>query len=149
MLYGDIIDKEIVFYDESLNFYNPAYYDLALNTIVTKGIDPVDPGGLAPYYMKYFKRISWTSRTGVWSLSLTPKDGNVGEESQVWNSIKTYFSHDSQWARSGNSTVDSSMYNQYKCHLDFSFTGMAGPTWDLEPSKPDKGYAGFVASMCN
>lgn len=41
------------------------------------------------------------------------------------------------------------MYNQFACHYDFVAYGDPGPTWDLEPHKPDKGYWGFVAGRCN
>lgn len=149
LLHGDVIDEEIVMYDETTGVYLPSYYDDALGTIVPNAVDPVDPGsGGGAYWTKYFSKIAWVSRGGVWSLSLTPR-GNVGGEAQVWNSIQNSYSSNFQWASSGNPSVNSSMKNQYTCHLDFAFTGLAGPTWDLEPSKPDKGYWGFVAGGCN
>ena len=79
---------------------------------------------------------------------LTPyKD--VKEKDKTWESIRDSFSYTSQWKNSGNPSVNSSMANQYYCHYDFAFTGLAGSTWDLKLGTADKGYAGFVANGCN
>ena len=145
ILHGNYIEDRIVVYDEETGYYNPLYFNLG--NISPNAIEPVDPGE-GGFWRTYFSKIEWVKRSGVWSLSLTPK-GNVVEKNRTWNSIKNTFSHDTQWANSGNSTVDSSMANQFYCHYDFAWTGEAGPTWDLEPSTPDRGYLGFVLNKCN
>lgn len=131
-LYGSEITERVVMYDSTINHVSP--FELV-------------PGvGTGINYMTFFSKVEWIKRSGVWSLSLTPREAFF-DYNTAWNHVKNEFKNDTQWANSGNSTVDSSMYNQYVCH--YKYAGTLKTPWNLEPSRVDKGYSNFVSSACN
>lgn len=145
MLYGDYIETRVVIYDAENNYINEEFFESLL--VDSYALVPGEGGGNY-FYEKYFSKVEWIIRNGVVSLSLTPM-GNVIYKDANWDSIYQTFHNSSYWQGSGNPTVDSSMYNQFVSHYDFSPYGDPGPTWDLEPSRVDKGYWGFVVDKCN
>lgn len=136
---GDVV----MIYDEELGIDNLGVY---------YGISPYLRGSLAgeewDRYVTYFKSVSWIKRDGVVSLSVYPHNDYLIKEDS-WNLLYRVHKDDSYWvnAKKTNSTVDNSLYHQYTCHADWAVT-LKVP-WNLEPSKADKGYWGFVVSACN
>ena len=39
--------------------------------------------------------------------------------------------------------------NQFRCHYRFRKLLVTKPSWNIEASRPDKGFDGFVDSLCN
>lgn len=142
IMYGEEVDDRIVIFDLYQGYLNHNYLE-------NEGLElryVVPDGGGGTSYKYYFTKAEWILRSNVWSLSLTPVGGSFSKP-DAYSSIRGAFSHKSQWAKSGNATVDESMKNQLYCHYDWA--GSFKVPWNLEPSKPDKGYAGFVLDLCN
>ena len=91
MLHRNIIDTEIVIYDDANDVYVPSHYDSVSKTIIPNAVDPTDLRGGSPYWYRYFSRILWLNRSGAWSLALTPKGGSIGAELDVWYFIYNQF----------------------------------------------------------
>lgn len=138
-LHGNEILERIVLYDANTGYINVEYIDeLAPLASV--------PGGGGGGYASYFSKVEWILRDNGWALSLTPIKA-IFKYDDAWNRVRLAFKDSTQWKNSGNSTVDSSMYNQYVCH--YKIAGTIKTPWNLEPWKPDKGYDGFVNARCN
>lgn len=95
-----------------------------------------------------FSKIVWLERSGVWSLSLTPKNWyeTTGYNSgQMFNVIAIMWAKDYYW----NYQNMSSMRNQFMCHWDIART-MKTP-WNIEPSKADRGSDFWIPGLntCN
>lgn len=138
--YGDLneVESRITIYDESSNIIPES---VRMHYVLTN----LSPNlAKASGYYACFSKVEWIKRNGIWSLSVYPKYSVGGyTKEQAFNFLKASHVNNSQWA--GKNV--SSMHNQFVCHYD-----IAGPfktPWNLEPSTPDKGYWGFVASGCN
>ena len=95
----------------------------------------------------YFSNITWITRDGVVSLSVTPKSpGSIAKE-ESWQELIRYFQYHPFYTQETNPTKFNSLRNQYLCHVDFA--RQFKTPWNIEPSKPDKGYWGFVSGLCN
>lgn len=156
ILYGDVIDEEIVIYNVEKNVDNLDTYAY----IATHKKDNITPlgwenqGNISSKSLnaiRYtFNNISWISRDGVWSLSLVPRSNYKSQyditgvsRDELFNGIAIMFYNDYQWGRN-----QPSMRNQYICHWDYSNI-VGKSTWNLEPSKPNKSYPAWVAGLCN
>lgn len=91
--------------------------------------------------------MSWITRSGVVSLSLTPVHPFTIDREAAWSEAVQYFQNHPIYTGIQNSTKYTSMYNQYLCHV-YLASGLKTP-WNLEPAKPDKGYSGFFNNQCN
>lgn len=78
-MYGDEIDFRIVLYDESRNYVNPNLYN-TFQFVPDDGL-----GGPNYFYKNYFSKIEWISRSGIISLSLTPKVDPVIYKQKIGN----------------------------------------------------------------
>lgn len=98
----------------------------------------------------YFSKVLWITRDGVDSLSVYPTDPHLcfSFKTESWNALYLTFRNHPLWRGEPNPTKDASMHNQYDCHADFA-TQLGKTPWNLEPSRPDRGYAGFVVNLCN
>lgn len=101
-------------------------------------------------FSDYFSAGSWITRSGVVSLSLTPKglvdsrkngvlSGVIEDDS--WAKVKSKFSSSSKWSNTAG------LKDQYLCHYRVA-AGWKSP-WNIEPSRPDVSYAATVAKACN
>lgn len=142
-LYGSTIDSEYVIYDEEKGIDRLEDYVEYVNPNAR-----FDDGDWADYY-RYFSKVSWINRDGLISLSVKHTDAIYGEKENSWLTLALFHYGQAQWQNAERSNPSSyqSMYNQYVCHVDFA-PGVKNP-YNLEPSTPDKGYWGFVASACN
>ncbi|MDO5093225.1 MAG: DUF2599 domain-containing protein [Propionibacteriaceae bacterium] len=93
----------------------------------------------------YFKSTKWINRSGVWSLSLMPRDGGIGNEgvSRTWNYVYAKHNTDRHWSHYKSQGADKSMRWQYECHFWY---GMIKTPWNLEPSKK---YEDLNSITCN
>ncbi len=98
---------------------------------------------------------TWIKRDGIWSDSVYPTECGAwncsGQWScwwyaYMWTSSHTYENGNYVFVWDKNTNY-SSMYNQFYCHTDYA-RGWK-PIWNLEPSRADKGYWGFVSNGCN
>lgn len=96
-------------------------------------------------YGDYFKSGSWIKRSGIWSLSLMPRDGGIGNEgaSRTWSSVFNVFNTSQYWVPYKPQGANESMRKQYDCHFWY---GMIKTPWNLEPSKKP---ADINAITCN
>lgn len=140
------IHEEIVIYDESKGIDLLDEIEEMMGGVQLRGWENEGDLGqsAAADLRSAFSSISWLLRD-VWSLSVTPKNWyeTVSTKEKLFNSIQFLFIQDWQWNRQN----PTSMANQFYCHYDFGRT-MKSP-WNIEPSKPDKGYWGFVEGLCN
>lgn len=62
------------------------------------------------------------------SLSLMPRDGGIGNESQsgTWDTVKGRYGSSVKWKNTAK------MKEQYDCHFKY---GMIKTPWNLEPSR--------------
>lgn len=147
-LYGTDVTEEEIIYDETLGI-NRLKEVYLKNNPMTRG--PVYNEEQEAKYRKYFTRVSWINRSGVWSLSVNYRwsGGILYNKEDSYNILLMFHYNDSRWkdAKSVNPTTYDSVYHQYTCHYDF-VGGLKNP-YNLEPYVPDKGYWGFVADKCN
>ena len=88
-------------------------------------------------YNDYFSNVSWITRNGLVSLSITPKSGMFSDNGNVamarafhsFSLLKERFGSDSRWKNEG------SLSAQYHCH--FMFAGMNKTPWNLEPHRTE------------
>ena len=86
------------------------------------------------------------------TVSVTPNsfDEVSNNIDDSWAEIYRYIQWHPLYNEVENDSKESSLWNQSKCHVNF--IPKIAPwktTWNLEASRPDKGYWGFVASSCN
>ncbi len=145
-LYGSQIIEEDVIYDEALGIDKVREEYLKNN--LSRGA--VYDDEFVAKYKKYFTRVSWINRSGVWSISVTYKwnGGILGNKEDSWNILLMFHHDDSRWldAKANNPSTYDSVYHQYTCHYDFA-GGTKNP-YNLEPYVADKGYWGFVSNAC-
>lgn len=79
----------------------------------------------------YFNSISWISRDGKMSLSLSPKSPFFTNKELSWQEAIRFFQYYPMCRQETNKTKFMSMYNQYACHVDF-VRGIKTP-WNIEP----------------
>ena len=138
--YGDVssVTETITLYDEAKGIYPRSvelYYKL------TKASPTL--AASAGYYA-CFSKVQWIKRGNVWSLSIYPKFAANGySKDDAFRFLKEVHVENPQW----NYKNVNSMKNQFVCHYDL--TSSFKTPWNIEPSKADKGYWGFVASLCN
>ncbi|MFV0381900.1 MAG: DUF2599 domain-containing protein [Breznakia sp.] len=94
-----------------------------------------------------FSTVTWIKRSGKVSLSVTPKHPRAVNKSASWNQLYLYFQYHPFYTQVQNQSRQSSLYNQYICHVDFAKDRKV--PWNLEPWRRDKGYWGFVFNRCN
>lgn len=99
-----------------------------------------------PRYV-YFSSLTWITRDGVVSLSCNPIHPWTIPLDESWREAVRYFQYHPMYTDINNSSKYNSMYNQYKCHVQFA-NGIKTP-WNIEPAKPDKSYSDWVLSACN
>lgn len=85
-------------------------------------------------FYTYFRSGSWIKRNGIWSLSVMPRSGGIGNYgvSRTWSPVYAKFNGSSQWVKYKSRGANASMYKQYKCHFKY---GMLKTPWNLEPHK--------------
>lgn len=141
----DSVDWENI--DEIVVFFYTGH-DPFIEDALARGIPvTIEAGALAVPRYTYFNSMSWITRNGVVSLSLTPKDPYTIDKEPAWAEACLYFQYHPIYTQIDNPTKLNSMYNQFVCHADFA-RGFKTP-WNIEPVTPDKGYWGFVGSGCN
>lgn len=102
-------------------------------------------------YNDYFSSVSWITRDGKDSLSISPKailttnlpSGNVGYAhiGNAWNKLLSRHKNDSKFKN------QTGMMNQYLCHAQFA--GGYKTPWNIEPWRPSVSYAATVIAACN
>jgi hypothetical protein len=97
------------------------------------------------------KSVVWITRDGKASASVTPTwcgaTGGGGFQWGAWSEMVNKTPNSRRWDKKYGTNTYWSMYNQYFCHADW-----AGPfktPWNLEPWRPNVGYAKTVAKGCN
>lgn len=142
-IYGTQIDDYIIVYDSNLGIdllgINEWKNDF---NVYARAIN------YGQIYSDCFTNVTWILRDGIWSLSITHTFNGIsfagGHNGQIAFDALAYFRAGiQQWTSSSTS----SMKNQFQCHVDVA-RQFKNP-YNLEPSTPDKGYLGFVASACN
>jgi len=97
------------------------------------------------------RSVRWINRGGVYSASVYPTWcgawGGGGFQWGAWSEMVSKTPNSRHWDKKYNTSTYWSMYNQYFCHADWA--GGAKTPWNLEPSRRDKGYWGFIARACN
>lgn len=103
-------------------------------------------------FTDFFSSGQWITRDGVKSLSLTRRTDNgswnsssgsigatlIGE--MAWETVYNRFRYQSCWYNTNG------LKDQFMCHVSWA---MNKSPWNLEPSRPDVGYAATVAASCN
>lgn len=89
-----------------------------------------------------FSKSEWITRTDGISLSLYPIYAFPTNASMyaAWDTVVAKHGRDTQWKN------ESGMKDQFHCHNDFA---SAKRPWNLEPWRPDVGYALTVKAGCN
>jgi len=150
-------NEEVVTYDEnSIDWENIdeiyvlkySGYDQFIEDAISRNITVIfdEYAYVNPRYT-YFNSLSWITRGGVRSLSISPKNPFTINKEGSWGELARYFQYHPMYTGISNSSKWNSMYNQYVCHVDYA-RGFKTP-WNIEPATPDKGYWGFVGSSCN
>lgn len=137
------IDKITVVYSIGLT------EDQFIKDAIDRGIEVVydiNPSIILPRFT-YFSSVSWISRDGVMSLSVVPLNPYTVDQNNSWTELVRFFEYHPMYTSISNPSKFMSTKNQYICHADFA-RGFKTP-WNLEPSKADKGYWGFVSDACN
>lgn len=82
----------------------------------------------------FFQSAGYIQRDGVWSLSLMPRAGGIGNEgaARTWQPVYNQFSRTVPWSLYPRTQVDQSMKKQYDCHYKY---GMIKTPWNLELHK--------------
>ncbi len=99
------------------------------------------------------KSVKWINRGGThpWSASVVPTTCGAwlggGFQWGAWQELVDKTPKSSRWDKKYGTSKYWSMYNQYFCHADWA-GGFKTP-WNLEPTRPNVGYAKTVAAMCN
>lgn len=95
---------------------------------------PLDSAARSNAVSDFFQSAGWIERDGVWSLSLMPRAGGIGNEGadRTWQPVYNRFSRTVPWALYPRTQVDQSMKKQYDCHFQY---GMIKTPWNLEPHK--------------
>lgn len=145
-LYGSEIIEEDIIYDEELGI--DRLREEYMKNNVARG--PVYDDEFGAKYKKYFKKVSWINRGGVWSLSVTYQWGNgiSGHKDDSYDILLRFHHNDSRWvdAKKKNPSTYDSVWHQYACHYDW-VRGNKNP-YNLEPYTPDKDYWAFVRNSC-
>lgn len=102
-------------------------------------------------YSDYFSSVSWITRDGVISLSVTPKtntplitaNGNIkmAHAHRSYSLLKSKWSSSSKWKNSG------AMEAQYHCHV--MGAGKYKTPWNLEPHRTETSLTKTIAKACN
>ena len=89
-----------------------------------------------------FSKSEWIDRPEGVSLSLYPIYAFPTNASMyaAWDTVIAKHGRDTEWKN------ESGMKDQFHCHNDFA---SAKRPWNLEPWRPDVGYALTVAAGCN
>jgi len=103
----------------------------------------------ATSYSSYFSSGKWITRSGVVSLSLTHKSylhsGSTNDRilklADSWNKVVKKHSDDKKWKNKAG------LEDQYACH--YNTISAAKNPWNIEPSRPNVGYAKTVLKACN
>lgn len=155
-LYGEIIDEEIVVYDEELGIDFLEEYALQANlkNRLSRGWE--NSGNVGRNELNALRNlhssITWIRREGVWSLSLATRKDFGGHykrtgytREQTWRVVEILFYNDYQWRRNATG-----MYNQYVCHWNgmSTFPSKFKSPWNVEPSNT-KSYSALVLNNCN
>lgn len=95
----------------------------------------------AEAFTKYFKKGEWIQRD-MTSLSLTviyafPTNSTLYA---AWDTVVNKYGRDSRFYN------EAGMKDQFHCHNDFASNKRP---WNLEPARPNVGYAATVAAKCN
>jgi Protein of unknown function (DUF2599) len=116
---------------------------------------------------RYISTVNWRykqiyANLGLdWSLEVIPTYcGRLKSYLNLWQSWEELYARTFRcaqfsgnrcitvpWDKQWNTSKYWSMYNQYACHVHFA--GLYKKDYNLEPSRPDYGYNGFVARKCN
>lgn len=94
--------------------------------------------------VKYVESAQWVYRDYQWSFSITPTP--CARETQpeatpfLWDELSRDYSNSRYWKNTH------SMRHQLICHLAIA---RDKPQWNLEPWRPDVGYAKTLAAGCN
>lgn len=92
---------------------------------------PMAHPGEELYY--YFSSAKWITRSGVYSLSLMPRNITVTSSTVLsWHPVYLNFNLTNPWSRYKAQGADASMRYQYNCHYRY---GMIKTPWNLEPHK--------------
>lgn len=93
---------------------------------------------------RYIENAHWFYRDYQWSLSITPTTcaRRTLESSTpfIWDELSRDYSNSRYWQNTHG------MRHQLICHLA---TARDKPEWNLEPWRPDVGYAKTVEAGCN
>lgn len=89
-----------------------------------------------------FSKSEWISRAEGVSLSLYPIYAFPTNSAMyaAWDTVVSKHSGDSHWSN------ENGMKDQFHCYNDFA---SAKRPWNLEPWRPDVGYASTIAAGCN
>lgn len=129
------------------------YIDFDANTAFPVVADPAWCG-------QSIASTSWINRSWVWSLSITPtacwRAGILGaggfNVNYSWQEVLSLTPVSSLWNKAYGTSVYWSMYDQYACHANFVLLKPEwnlGLIWNIEPSRPNVGYATTVLKGCN
>lgn len=155
-LLAPALDEDIYVYDsdsidwdeiDEIIVLKASLDDPFINDAISRGVKiTYEPGAFISARFTYFSSISWLPRDGVMSLSLMPKSPwSISHNS--WYEAAQFFQYHPIYTNINNPSKFNSMYNQYICHVNLA-QGFKLP-WNLEPIKPDKGYAQWQGSGCN
>lgn len=112
-----------------------------------RGIHIVYQEGIIMPRFTYFSSLSWITRSGVLSLSCSPKNPWTVSLEGSWGEAVRFFQYHPMYTAINNPSKYDSMYNQYKCHAEFA-RGIKTP-WNIEPAKANKSYSDWMTSGCN
>lgn len=123
-------------------YYSYSSKDLlsTLNTDTKSGINIV--ATQAEKFSTYFTDGKWITRSNQISLSLYRRIilETVAQRNAAWSTVNFRFNSSSNWK---NTT---GMKDQFMCH---SYFAKSKNPWNLEPWRPNVGYAQTVSSGCN
>lgn len=96
----------------------------------------------AEKFSTYFTEGKWITRSGQVSLSLYRRIilESVAQRNAAWSTVNFVFNGSANWK---NTT---GMKDQFMCH---SYFAKSKNPWNLEPWRPNVGYAQTVAKGCN
>lgn len=93
---------------------------------------------------RYIESAKWLFQNNLWSLSIVPSECGraIGEDQTAFAFYELFstYAGDPKW------TNTRSARNQFVCLLA---TARDKPQWNIEPSRPDVGYAATLKAACN
>ncbi|MEK1841739.1 MAG: DUF2599 domain-containing protein [Pseudomonas sp.] len=94
--------------------------------------------------VKYVESAQWVYRDYQWSFSITPTPCARRTQPEgtpfLWDELSRDYSNSSYWQNTHG------LRHQLICHLAIA---RDKPQWNLEPWRPDVGYAQTLAAGCN